>query len=231
MSRRELPPSGRARPAARSKRGSKPAGRSSWQKDPEGVSRRLVAAFDRIVQRDGFEALNADRVVREARVGKSALYNYFGGLAGLTREWGRTRQLLPAPEEIVGGAPVQFSQKDLASQFNHNLLGYAQALKTRPTMLQVMAFELFGSNDITSALGELRERMGAQLRSYFPSAGETGSEDAAAVSVVMVAALNYLLLRAASGQAYFGMRLDRTEDWDKVQAMIERIVNRTLANR
>lgn len=215
----------KVRPAARKKAAPR---RSGWQKDPEGVSRRLVAAFDRIVHRDGFSELTADRVVREARVGKSALYNYFGGLAGLAREWGRSRQLVPAPEEIVGGAPVEFHKRDLADQFVHNLQGYAQALRARPTMLQVMAYELFGSNDITKALGELRDRMGTELRTYFPSAGETDSEDAVAVSVVMVAALNYLLLRAESGQAYYGMRLDRPDDWARVQGMMERIVKGML---
>ena len=205
------------------------ARRTGWQKNPQAVAKRLVTAFDLILHRDGFEALTADSVVREARVGKSALYNYFGGLAGLAREWGQSRQLVPAPEEIIGGAPVEFSQRDLAGQFIHNLQGYAQALKARPTMLQVMAYELFGSNDITRALGELRDRMGTQLRSYFPSASETESADAIAVSVVMVAALNYLLLRAASGQAYYGMHLERPEEWAKVQTMMERIVRRMLA--
>jgi AcrR family transcriptional regulator len=204
--------------------------RSGWQKDPQGVAKRLVAAFDRIVRREGFATLTVDHVVREAGVGKSALYNYFGGVAGLAREWGRSTQLVPSPEEIIGGAPVEFKKRDLASQFNHNLQGYAQALRARPTMLQVMAYELFGSNDITKALGELRDRMGTQLRTYFPSSVDTESEDAIAVSVVMVAALNYLMLRAASGQAYYGMRLDRADDWAKVQAMMERIVNRMLAN-
>jgi AcrR family transcriptional regulator len=202
--------------------------RSGWQKDPEGVSKRLVAAFDRIVHGEGFAALTADHVVRVAGVGKSALYNYFGGLAGLAREWGRSRQLVPTPEEIIGGAPVEFHKRDLADQFIHNLQGYAQALRARPTMLQVMAYELFGSNDITKALGELRDRMGIQLRTYFPSAVDTDSEDAIAVSVVMVAALNYMMLRAESGQAYYGMRLERPEEWAKVQAMMERIVKRML---
>lgn len=231
----EKPPGVRAarRPAA-AKAKTRPSAvvrRSGWQKDPEGVSKRLVAAFDRILHRDGFEALTADRVVREARVGKSALYNYFGGLAGLAREWGRSRQLVPAPEEIIGGAPVEFSKQDLATQFIHNLQGYAQALKARPTMLEVMAFELFGSNDITRALGELRDRMGTQLRNFFPSESDTDSDDAIAVSVVMVAALNYLLLRAASGQAYYGMRLERPEDWARVEAMMARIVRRMLAKK
>lgn len=202
--------------------------RTGWQKDPKGVAKRLVDAFDRIVHRDGFEALTAERVLREARVGKSALYNYFGGLAGLARAWGSSRQLVPAPGEIIGGAPVEFHKQDLAGQFIHNLQGYAQALRARPTMLQVMSYELFGSNDITQALGELRDRMGAQLRTYFPSGTETDSEDAVAVSVLMVAALNYLMLRAESRLSYYGMRLDKAEDWAKVQTMIERIVRGML---
>ena len=214
-------PRTRARPASNARR-------SGWQKDPEGVSKRLIDAFDRIVHRDGFEALTAERALREAKVGKSALYNYFGGLAGLARAWGRSRHLVPTPAELIGGAPVQFSQKDLAGQYIHNLHGYAQALRARPTMLQVMSYELFGSNDITMALGELRDRMGSQLRSYFPSDAETDSEDAVAVSILMVAALNYLMLRAESHLSYFGMRLDRADDWARVQQMVDRVVRGML---
>ena len=52
----------------------------------EATEAQIIAAFGRVVQRNGLRNVGVNEVLKEAGVGKALLYRYFGGLPGLVTE-------------------------------------------------------------------------------------------------------------------------------------------------
>jgi AcrR family transcriptional regulator len=195
--------------------------------DREETERRLVAAFDRVWTRDGIQGLGVNAVLKEAGVGKALLYRYFGDFAGLAKAWARTESFLPAPAFAAAehGADIDASERHVRLA-----LGYAAALRSRPKTREMLAVELLRASPITAALDEMRARFGREMRGYVLASGATESEDAFAVSFFVTAALTYLAMRADHVPDYYGLKLDRAEDWQRVEKMLRRIVGRVLAS-
>lgn len=190
--------------------------------DREETEKRLIAAFDRVWTRDGIQGLGVNAVLKEAGVGKALLYRYFGDFVGLAKAWARTESFLPAAAEeptarlAPGERHVQLA------------LAYAAALRSRPKTREVLAVELLRSSPITEALDEIRVRFGREMRRYAAASGAGDSEDAFALSFFVTAALTYLALRADHVPDYYGLKLDREEDWKRVESMLRQIVGKVL---
>lgn len=192
--------------------------------DREETEKRLVAAFDRVWTRDGIQGLGVNAVLKEAGVGKALLYRYFGDFVGLAKAWARTESFLPAAaEEATAGLDAGERHVQLA-------LAYAAALRSRPKTREVLAVELLRSSPITEALDEIRVRFGREMRRYAAASGAGDSEDAFALSFFVTAALTYLAMRADHVPDYYGLKLDRDEDWKRVEAMLRTIVGKVLPN-
>lgn len=190
--------------------------------DREETEKRLIAAFDRVWTRDGIQGLGVNAVLKEAGVGKALLYRYFGDFVGLAKAWARTESFLPAvAEEPTARLAPGERHVQLA-------LAYAAALRSRPKTREVLAVELLRSSPITEALDEIRVRFGREMRRYAAASGAGDSEDAFALSFFVTAALTYLALRADHVPDYYGLKLDREEDWKRVESMLRQIVGKVL---
>lgn len=189
--------------------------------DREETEKRLIAAFDRVWTRDGIQGLGVNAVLKEAGVGKALLYRYFGDFVGLAKAWARTESFLPAAAEAAPGLTAGERHVQLA-------LAYAAALRSRPKTREVLAVELLRSSPITEALDEIRVRFGREMRRYAAASGAGDSNDAYALSFFVTAALTYLSMRADHVPDYYGLKLDREEDWKRVESMLRTIVGKVL---
>jgi AcrR family transcriptional regulator len=195
--------------------------------DREDTERRLIAAFDRVWSRDGIQGLGVNAVLKEAGVGKALLYRYFGDFVGLARAWAEGETFLPRPPSLVAGEPGQgeaMRRPQVAIA-----LAYARALRARPKTRELLVMELLRSSPITHALDDMRARFGREMRGFFTAAGAPEGEDAFALSFLVTAAMTYLALRADAVPDYYGLRLDREESWQRIEAMLDRVASRVLA--
>lgn len=200
--------------------------------DREDTERRLIAAFDKVWTRDGMQGLGVNAVLKEARVGKALLYRYFGDFVGLARTWSRGETFLPRPADartaVSSGKPTDDSANTPTERHVASALAYAAALRSRPKTRELLIFELLASSPLTSALDEMRQQFGREMREFVMASGAAEGEDAYALSFFVTAAMTYLAMRAENVPEYYGLRLDRPEDWRRVETMLRRIAGQVL---
>jgi AcrR family transcriptional regulator len=200
--------------------------------DREDTERRLIAAFDKVWSRDGIQGLGVNAVLKEAGVGKALLYRYFGDFVGLARAWSKGESFLPRPadarlaaaaESVPSAAAATATQRHVASA-----LAYASALRERPKTRELLIYELLGSSPLMTALDEMRQQFGREMREFVMASGAAEGEDAYALSFFVTAAMTYLAMRADTVPEYYGLRLDRPQDWQRVETMLRRIAGQVL---
>lgn len=194
--------------------------------DREETERRLIAAFDRVWTRDGIQGLGVNAVLKEAGVGKALLYRYFGDFVGLARAWAQGETFLPRPSGPAD--PTGASRGDAVGRHVDSAMAYAQALRRRPKTRELLAIELLGSSPLTQALDGMRSQFGREMRQFVMASGAAEGEDAFALSFFVTAAMTYLAMRADHVPHYYGLRLDREEDWPKVERMLRLVAERVL---
>lgn len=185
-------------------------------------------AFDRVWTRDGIQGLGVNAVLKEAGVGKALLYRYFGDFVGLARAWAEGETFLPKPIREQALAQAQSSSGRSRRPQVAAAIGYAQALRARPKIRELLIVELLRSPPVTDALDDLRARFGREMRELAAGAGAIDSEDVYAFSFIATAAMTYLALRAEAVPDYYGLKLDREESWQRIEQMLERLAARLL---
>jgi AcrR family transcriptional regulator len=175
-------------------------------------------------------------VLKEAGVGKALLYRYFGDFVGLARAWAQGETFLPRPAAAAGGSPGEpapalaaaAAERDAVVRHVASAMAYARALRQRPKTRELLALELLGSSPLTQALDGMRAQFGREMRQYVMASGAGEGEDAFALSFFVTAAMTYLAMRADHVPHYYGLRLDRDEDWQKVERMLQLVATRVL---
>ena len=190
----------------------------------EETERRLIAAFEAVWNREGVQGLGVNAVLKEAGLGKALLYRYFGNFAGLARAWAGTATFLPAAPAADSKSSADATERHVSTS-----LAYALALRQRPRTRELLAVELLRSSAVTHALDAMRGKFGREMRAFVMASGATEGEDAFALSFFVTAALTYLAMRSGSVPDYYGLKLDRDEDWHRVEAMLRRVAGKVLA--
>ena len=208
----------------------KAAPRKRWLRDRAGKKQALIAAFDQLMQEEGAHRIGVNAVLKRAKVGKSLLYEYFGGLDGLATSWAQGADLLPTDAEMMGADAAAYARLSTAEQLQRNYQRYAQALRARPRTLGILASELVGQTDVTRAIERVRARYGQGLTRYFSRPDEYASDEVVALQVLLYAAVCYLSLRSRTAPEYFGLRLDDGADWKRIDSMLALVVARVLGS-
>jgi hypothetical protein len=131
----------------------------------------------------------------------------------------------------MGDDPVAYSRLSTRRQLTRNYQRFAAALRARPRTLSVLASELVARTEATRALDAVRTKYGRDLTRYFSRPDEYASREVIALQVILYAAVTYLALRSRTSPRYFGLRLDRDEDWREVGAMMRLVIDRVLGGR
>ena len=107
------------------------------------------------------------------------------------------------------------------SAFSRN---YISALRRRPLTVAIMAWEVVEANELTRELEAVREeRVMDFFRMFFVS--ERPGADLQAVIMMVGAAVSYLLIRSGHIDIYGGVGLATDDDWERIAAGIDSIIN------
>ena len=199
-----------------------------WERDRLGKERALIDAFDALLQERGAHRVTVNGVVRRARVGKSLLYSYFGGLEGLAAAWAERSALLPTDADLLGADAAEYPRLSTREQLIRNYQRYARALRARPRTLELLGGELLQQTTVTRALDRVREQHGRSLVRLFSRPEEYDREEIIALQRLLYAAVCYLALRSRTAPRYFGLRLDRDSDWRRIEAMLDLVISRVV---
>lgn len=181
--------------------------------------RELIEAVGRVLARDGFERCGVNAVAREAGLDKVLIYRYFTGMPGLLTAYGESNTFWPTVDEILGENRCALTLP-LGERLEMILGALLDALRSRPETLAIMAWELVQRNPLTDMLARVREKWGRELItiSAFDADGQGQlGEDCIALTNLVFAGIEYLLLRARTMTEYGGLPLNSDEGWHRIR--------------
>ncbi len=189
----------------------------------EATEAQIIAAFGRVVQRNGLRNVGVNEVLKEAGVGKALLYRYFGGLPGLVTAWGQKNRLWPRLADLtpLSSAPSAASP---AEHLKKIVVRNADVHRADPVRIEMLADELMTPTSISGALSEIRQQLGRDHAAVF--AGNRAFRDNHLLMVVMMAAASYLAMRAVKAPLYMGENLADEETWARLMREIESIIDK-----
>ncbi|MBA4760996.1 TetR/AcrR family transcriptional regulator [Sphingomonas sp.] len=187
----------------------------------------IIAAARAVLVEKGFGGWGVNAIARAAGCDKQLIYRYYGGLDGLAEALGA--ELAHDIEHALSAAPipqVTHYGELVAALIDAQL----EMLRNHPVMQRIIAWELSEANALTRAFAEARSQalIGwlARIKGGFtPPPGV----DAPAVNAVLIAAVQQMVLSAASIGAFAGMPLASPADWDRLRATIQSLVSAIYA--
>lgn len=193
-------------------------------RDAEATRGRILDAVGRLLVREGFGALGVNAVAREAGVDKVLIYRYFGGLDQLLEAWGNTSDFWPSVAEILGETP----EEDPAALAAGMLRRHLQALRRRPHTLEVMAWEAVTRHPLTRILDGIRETRAEQLVEALPPQLGDLEVDLPAISALLSAGMQHLLLRSRTVTLFNGVPIASEEGWRRIEAALQTLCQALL---
>ncbi len=204
------------------------------QRDSEATKQNILNAVGRVLERDGFRGLGINAVAKEAKVGKPLIYRYFGGMPQLLEEFGKDADfwlglddmLVEADRETGGVHPESFSEN-----LRLVLLIYARILRSRPLLQEVLASELTAPAELVKPLATARRDLArSALLDFMGDIKWPTDFDASATFAILLAGVQYLVLRGRVAEHYWGVPLKTDEDWERFERAVGRIADLAFAS-
>jgi AcrR family transcriptional regulator len=129
-------------------------------RDKERTKLKLLNSVGNILKKNGFTALNASRIAKKSNVDRKLIYEYFGGVENLVKEYLNGRDYWGAhmerSEEII-----EKSKCDFGKQTTYHLLEeQLDALTTNEEMRKIISWGVSESSDALKELNQKREILG-----------------------------------------------------------------------
>jgi AcrR family transcriptional regulator len=197
-------------------------------RDRQATEQLLLDACERLLLTHGPDGIGVNNVVEEAGVGKQLLYRYFDGLPGLVTTWLERGANWPTAEELVGEDRAAFDSLDYREKVKRIQRNYVKALRDRPVIMRIMASELMHPTAVTAVLERSSDKVGRELALILADVDDVSQDDLVDLSLVFYCLLNYLCMRAVTSPRCFGMDLRKAESWQRIDTLIDTLVERFL---
>ena len=194
-----------------------PASRS---RDRQATGDRILAAVGEVLARDGFTGIGVNAIARAAGVDKVLIYRYFGGLPELLRAWGASGRFWPHVGDLLGGDPQALLALPAHERYARFFAHFIDELRARPLTLEVMAAEIGERNELTAILESEREQWGREASRVLGGEAFASTPHAQAVTLLLVAGVQYLLVRARRIRIFGGLDIQRDEGWAAIKSSI-----------
>jgi AcrR family transcriptional regulator len=199
---------------------------------PRGRARteeRILAAVGEVLARDGFAALGVNAIARVAGVDKVLIYRYFGGLDELLRTWGASGRFWPSVEELVGRDAQALPAMPIAQRYALFFERFIDALRARPMTIEILAAEIVERTELTAILEAEREQWGAQAEALFGGEDFQRLPHLRGVTLLLVAGVQYLLVRARTINVFGGIDLRSDAGWQALKEAVRAMALQLLA--
>lgn len=195
----------------------RPAART---RDRAATEERILAAVGAVLVRDGFGGIGVNAIAREAAVDKVLIYRYFGGLPELLRAWGASGRFWPRVKDLLGDDPRAVLDLPAPQRYVRFFEHFIDALRARPDTLAVLAAEVTERNELTVILEAEREAWGEEAARVLGGAEFVTRPWLRGATLMLVAGVQYLLLRSRRLRQFGGIDLQSDDGWDTLKASI-----------
>ncbi len=185
----------------------------SGTRDRGATEERILAAVGTVLARDGFGAVGVNAIAREAGVDKVLIYRYFGGLPELLQRWGASGRFWPGIDELLGPDPQALLALPAAERLATFFERFIDALRVRPLTIEILAAEIVQRNELTAILETEREQWGAQAEQVLGGAEWRERPHLHGVTLLWIAGVQYLLVRARTIRIFGGIDLRTDAGW------------------
>lgn len=186
-------------------------------RDRELTEQRLIETVGRLLARSGFAALGVNALAREAGVNKVLIYRYFDGLPNLLKAYCERGDFWPTADEVLQPDVATLRAAPLATRTAAIVVSLLDALRRQPQTIEILAWEVVERNALTDTLAAIRERWSREVTELvLPDAAEDRS-DFLALGNLLVAGIQYLLIRSRTTPVYGGIPLGTDAGWERIR--------------
>jgi AcrR family transcriptional regulator len=197
------------------------------KRDRKATEEAIVSAFEAVLLRDGVAGLGVNAVAHEAGVNKVLIYRYFGDLAGLARHWASNSSFWPSELELIGNDPEAFARLTVTERVRSVLCNYIDAIRARPSTIEMLAGELMSPNDVTRALSDGMVGPGKGVGDYIKL--ETAGRDQVWRLIYLVNTVTaYMAIRERSNPLYLGFDLTDDDAWTFLRDTVAEVTDKYL---
>jgi AcrR family transcriptional regulator len=187
------------------------------QRDRAGTQARILAAVGEVLAREGFDGIGVNAIAKQAGVDKVLIYRYFGGLPELLRAWGASGRFWPRVADLLGDEPAAMMDLPAAERFARFFEHFIDELRRRPLTLEILAAEVRQRNELTAILEAEREEWGAEASRVLGGPAFQSNRHAGPVTLLLVAGVQYLLLRSRHTRVFGGLDIQSDAGWDEIR--------------
>ena len=189
-------------------------------RDRAATEERILAAVGVVLARDGFRAIGVNAIAREAGIDKVLIYRYFGGLPELLRRWGASGRFWPTANELLGDDVAAVHGLALEVRYALFFDRFIDALRARPLTIEILAAEIVERNELTAILEDEREQWGEQVEMLFGGDAFRARPELRGITLLLVAGVQYLLVRARMVRVFGGIDLRSDAGWAALKASL-----------
>ena len=196
-------------------------------RDREKTVKSILDAVGRLILRDGLSGVGINALAREAGADKVLIYRYFGDLDGVYRAYAEQGDFWWSVEDMLEGIEEEAT---LAEALKTGMRRHMEEMRKRPVTLAVIAAEPENRTPLVVALEEVREKRSLDLMQRLAGYFEVPKgADVAVLTGFLAAAIDYLLARARKIRVYGGVGIRTDEDWERIFATVDAMIDGALA--
>ncbi len=179
-------------------------------RNKELTKKKLIDSFGELIEKEGFSFINHMRVARAAGCDKKLIYEYFGNISGLAKEYLKERNFC---EKLFSGS--NRTGKDTSYQ---RLKNQFDRLMKDGEMRGVIAWELAEELPLLKEQAQTRENL-------IEKAFENKDENNRAIEAVLMSSIYYLTIHSHTNETSFlGIDLKQEEGQQQIKRAIKQIV-------
>jgi len=200
-------------------------------RNKERTKENLITALGEILKKDGFSGLSISRVAEEAKVDRRLIYDYFGGLEGLVKEYLNNNDYWNIhPEEINN--IVEASEVDKGKALAYQVLeNQFDSLISNEEMRRIITWGLSEKLPVLKELDLKREKIGDQLlREVFDGTFEHSDKNFRAMYAILMGGVYYLTLHSKMQENPFcGIDLQQPSGQEEIKKVLKQFVELAYA--
>lgn len=195
-------------------------------RDKERTKLKLLAAVGSILKKDGFTGLNVSNVAKKANVHRKLIYDYFGGMENLVKEYLNSKDYFKVSLSQIDEI-MEASKADFGREMAYTLLeNQFDALMENEEMRRIINWGLSENLKPLVELNQERERLGEV---FFTRVTDDHFKDKGknfrAIEGILVGGIYYMTLQAKmSGETMCGIDINTAEGKFEMKKAIKQIV-------
>lgn len=195
-------------------------------RNKERTKKKLIEAVGKVLTQDGFAALNVSQVAAKAKVNRKLVYEYFGGMEELIREYLNGKDFYrfepEQTEQIIEQSRSDFGK----SMMNILLERQFDQLMGDDELRRIITWGLCENSKPLQELNDDREALAELLFSnvtdnYF----KDRDKNIRAVEAILISGIYYLSLYPLNGTSFCGIDIKGAEGQAEIKKTLKQIID------